>query len=598
MNMSRRLALALAFVFTLSIPPLLHSSTPQLLHSSTPELLPSSIDSVYAAVSGRFDRDAAMEVVRFMDRFWRLAGNPGFNASIDEIRRRLTGDGFVAHDDGKTRAFSRVDEFAAGGPGWDYSVGTVAIEDLRGREVLLSREGDRVSLCINSFSTPDEGVNARLVDVGSGASDADFAATDLRGAVVLGDAPIQRLWAQAVKVRGAAGVISTAIAPYIRPADPAQFTRDEQKDVFQWNGVPYDPAVKAFGFKASWRAASRMRQRLKDGPVNVHVTVKSAFYDGPSRSLIGEIRGRVRPEERIVLVAHVQEPGANDNASGSGTLSALASALVRGIRDGSLPPPDRTLTFIWADEVRGSRHWLTSRSADASGVQYMFALDMTGEDTSKTGGTFLIEKQPDPSAVWERPSDPHTEWGGGGVKAETLNGSLLNDVHLAICLRRARDTGWVVRTNPYEGGSDHTAFGSAGVPSVLDWHFTDRYYHTNQDRLDKVSAAEMANVGIAVATTAWFLASASPEDARSVVDLIEAAAARRLALERNQGRALVQRASDRPAAESRERDVMSAWVKWYGEALDSVLRLPAAGADDGLRARVAAAKQRLINGKW
>ena len=41
----------------------------------------------------------------------------------------------------------------------------------------------------------------------------------------------------------------------------------------------------------------------------------------------------------------------------------------------------------------------------------MFALDMTGEDTEKTGGTFLIEKQADPSAVWARPSDPHTEWG-------------------------------------------------------------------------------------------------------------------------------------------------------------------------------------------
>ena len=32
----------------------------------------------------------------------------------------------------------------------------------------------------------------------------------------------------------------------------------------------------------------------------------------------------------------------------------------------------------------------------------MFSLDMTGEDTAKTGGTFLIEKQADPSAVWDR----------------------------------------------------------------------------------------------------------------------------------------------------------------------------------------------------
>ena len=156
-----------------------------------------------------------------------------------------------------------------------------------------------------------------------------------------------------------------------------------------------------------------------------------------------------------------------------------------------MQPPGRTLTFLWLDEIRGSRQWLGADPERAKGVQYMFSLDMTGEDTAKTGGTFLIEKQADPSAVWARPSDPHTEWGASSVKAESLKGSLLNDLHLAVSLRRAKDTKWVVRTNPYEGGSDHTAFGDAGIPSVLNWHFTDRYYHTNLDRPDKTSAAEM-----------------------------------------------------------------------------------------------------------
>src|SRR5205085_9865984 len=130
---------------------------------------------------------------------------------------------------------------------------------------------------------------------------------------------------------------------------------------------------------------------------------------------------------------------------------ALAAAIAGAIRDHALAPPGRTLTFIWADEVAGSRNWLTRHRDEAAGVQYMFAMDMTGEDTSKTGGTFLIEKQPDPSAVWVRPSDPHTAWGARNVKAESLKGSLLNDLHLAMCLRRARDTKWIVKTNPYEG---------------------------------------------------------------------------------------------------------------------------------------------------
>ncbi|HSC26265.1 MAG TPA: M28 family peptidase [Vicinamibacterales bacterium] len=579
-------ALAAAFVIgPASVGPL-----PAQAPADAAPALPASAEHAYAAVLERFDAAAAVDVVEFMSQSWRVAGNPGFNASIDHLRERLTAVGF-GDGPGDRAGTLRVDEFPTVTPGWDYTVGTVAI-DAESPEVVLSRERDRVSLCINSFSTRDGGLLAPLVDVGA-ATDADFADKELRGAVVLGDASIGRLWLQAVKARGAAGVISTAIAPYIRPADSAAFTSEEQKDVLQWGSVPYDPGVRAFGFKASWRAASRLRERLREGPVRLRVDIQSSFHDGPNRSLVAEIPGRSRPDERTVLIAHVQEPGANDDASGCATLYGLARALAEAIRSGALPPPERTLTFMWVDETRGTRQWLSSRPAEARGVQYMLALDMTGEDTGRTGGTFLIEKQPDPSAVWPRPSDPHSEWGASQVKPETLKGSLLNDLHLAVCLRRARDTGWVVRTNPYEGGSDHTPFVAAGIPALLNWHFTDRYYHTNLDTPDKVSAGELRNVGVSVATTAWLLASAGERDAAAVVDLLEPAAARRFALEREQGRQLVESAADRKAAEAIERQVMEAWRKWYGEALDSVLRLPVSGETTGLRERVAAAKARL-----
>ena len=330
--------------------------------------------------------------------------------------------------------------------------------------------------------------------------------------------------------------------------------------------------------------------------MTLRVDIESSFYESPNRTLVAEIPGRSRAAERIVMVAHVQEPGANDDASGCGTLYGLARALMDAIRSGALPQPERTLTFMWVDEIRGSRQWISSHPEDARNVQYMMSMDMTGEDTAKTGGTFLIEKQADPSAVWPRPSDPHSEWGASEVTAESLKGSLLNDLHISVCMRRARDTGWVVRTNPYEGGSDHTAFASAGVPSLLNWHFTDRFYHTSQDTPDKTSAAEMEHVGIAVATTAWLLASASERDAVATAGLLEAAAARRLAIERRQGASIVAAASNKVEAEALERQIQAAWVKWYGEALDSVLRLPAAGAGEGLRERVARAKESIRTG--
>lgn len=536
--------------------------------------IPPSASRAYDVLAAGVHSDGAMDIVRFMDRYWRIAGNPGFDASIDYIRGKLEGAGLAA----------RVEEYPGRARGWDYTVGTVAFAD--DGEVVLSRERDRVSLCINSFSTPPGGAVAPLVDVGAGTSAADYERTNVKGAIVIGSAEPARLWREAVVSRGALGIVSTAIAPYVRPDDPRAFTSADRRDVLQWGSIPYDAAIKGFAFKASWRAASRLRERLAKGPVRLKVEVRSTFYDGPSRMLIAEIPGASRPNERIVMVAHVQEPGANDNASGCGTLFALAAAVARAVADGALPRPGRTLTFIWADEVAGSRRWLSAHAAEAKGTQYMFALDMTGEDTAKTGGTFLIEKQPDPSAVWTRPSDPHTAWGASQVSADSLEGSLLNDVHLAICRRRAADTGWIVRTNPYEGGSDHTAFGQAGIPALLNWHFTDRYYHTNLDRPEKTSGAEMVNVGVAVATSAWFLASASAADAIAAVELIERAAADRLALERRQGSAIVAAAGDRAAAEDTERQIRAAWVKWYGEALRSVGRLPVGGPTPELNARI------------
>ena len=102
-----------------------------------------------------------------------------------------------------------------------------------------------------------------------------------------------------------------------------------------------------------------------------------------------------------------------------------------------------------------------------------------------------------------------------------------------------------MKTNPYEGGSDHTVFGQAGVPSVLDWHFTDRYYHTNFDTPDKTSPEEMRNVGVAVGASAWLLASTGESVATEVAKVVAAAGRDRIAVEEREGAKLAAAATDR-----------------------------------------------------
>ena len=510
-----------------------------------------------------FDPAAAMAQVEFTTKYWRLAGNEGYDATIDRVRKRLEEGRPAGASDMTTMAVESADTPSNG---WDHSVGTLALvrpnqPDL----VVLSKEKERLALAINSTST-DGKVEALLIDVGRG-QPADFEGKDLKGAVVLGDADLGGLFRQAVTQRGAIGVISTTIARYIAD-DP---------DILQWGSIPFDANRKAFGFKSSRRAAATLREALKTGPQRVRVEVVSSFANKPERTLMYEIRGQSRPDERVVLAAHIQEPGANDNASGVGTLMELARSLANGVASGRIPRPARTITFLWLNEISGSRAWIARHPDLMPGVRYMFSMDMTGEDVAKTGGSFLVERWPDPGAVWERPWDPHSEWGAGNVRANTLKGDLINDLHLSVCDMVAERSKWVVKTNPYEGGSDHTVFGSAGVPSLLNWHFTDRYYHTNMDTADKTSPAEMRNVGVAMAASAWLLASADEAMALQAAELVASAGKARVTIELRAGSTL-------PA----HTEVLAAWRKWSAEAVQSVTRLVTVPASAALTARLAA----------
>ncbi len=424
------------------------------------------------------------------------------------------------------------------------------------------------------FRLHSEGITAPIVDVGRG-GDEDFAGKDLKGAVVLGDSDINRLWQRAVMTGGAIGVISTSMGSYVNPdqADSKTVTPHDQWDILQWGSVPYDETHKGFGFKGTPRAAAALRQAIAAGHARVHVTIQSSFTNAPTRTLVAEIPGKSLAAERINIAAHIQEPGANDNGSGVATLAELASALVRNLASKKIETPDRTITLMWLDETAGSRQWLKDHPDLVSGVRYMFSTDMPGEDVKKTGGAFLVERMPDPAAVWARPWDPHTEWGAGNVRTTQLKGDLMNDLHLAICERIAQKSQWAVRSNPYEGGSDHTVYVSAGIPAVLDWHFTDRFYHTNFDTPDKTSPDEMRNVGVALTTSAWILASATEDRALAVADLVSRTGQARIAFEAREGAKIAATAADPAAAQTREALILAAWHKWYGEAVESVHRL-------------------------
>jgi len=539
--------------------------------------------SLTQAVAREVSGDRANGTVAFVEQFYRLPGNRGFDASIDTVAALLRAAGYVEERTAKPsdRLVYRVESRPMTTPAWSPLGASLTI--VGRRAPLLTWATNHNMLAANSWSTPRGGTRAGLVDVGAG-GDADFAKTDVKGKIVFGEGNARTLYARAMQ-RGALGVI----APQRLPAYNQQA---KNVTAIQFSGIARDTVNRGFLIFLSAAARDSIRAALTAGPVELMAQVETVFEQRPELTLVAEIRGAVRPMERFVYSAHVQEPGANDNASGVGALAEMARVAALLVRSNRADPA-RTLTFLWGDEIRSTARYLSEDSVRRAGVKWGMSLDMVGENTALTGGTFLVEKMKDPSAVWVRGEDQHTAWGGSPVKQADIWPHFLNDFSRQRCLARAATNGWVVKANPFEGGSDHTPFLSNKIPAVLFWHFTDQYYHTDRDRIEMVSAATLGNVAnCALATGLMLVAGDATIGMAAVGELLQVA---RRELE-TQG-ALSREAIAKGGDAATERVILEAWRDYYIAALPTLREIPLDGSilDPGIaraqsEVRAAAAK--------
>ena len=288
------------------------------------------------------------------------------------------------------------------------------------------------------------------------------------------------------------------------------------------------------------------------------------MYPSEELTIVANIKGSAIPEERIVFSAHIQEPGANDNASGVGAQLEIATMAAKLIKKDSFDA-QRTMTFLWGDEIISTNRYLQENEKRAATIKWGLSLDMVGENTAITGGSFLIEKMPDPSAIWTRGKDKHTEWGGTLLTLEDMKPHYLNDFIIHTFMNQGKAAQWSVNTNPYEGGSDHTPFLDNQIPGLLLWHFTDQFYHTDSDRMDKVSQETLKNVCIAALASALTLVNGDSYTAMDIVEIVKEAATKRLAEEFLLSEKCVK--AGKPV--KNEVDIIKAWEDWYLKAITS-----------------------------
>jgi len=321
--------------------------------------------------------------------------------------------------------------------------------------------------------------------VGEGMGSESFARAYHRGPEVLYSAAGTRRFAEPIL----AAVDAEAALELLRLAD--RHDRDEA------TLARFEDELRAAGFGA------------QEG-CELRVELRSATAANVLPPLIAVIAGAERPDEVVVLVAPVQEPGADDERSGWAGLVEGARTLKRLIDGGVIPRPRRSIACVWGEDHLASVAFLgtTERRPVAA-----ISVGRLGRSRGETDALCLLERGPDPGALTPLPPDRDPPHGPPAVVPFTLipNG-------LSVILRCAlvdvgvAAAGWATDEHPWEGGGARLAFLIEGVPAARLWHLQDSADRPSLDRLETFDVEELRRSVAALLTGAMGVADARPED--------------------------------------------------------------------------------------
>jgi aminopeptidase YwaD len=378
-----------------------------------------------------------------------------------------------------------------------------------------------------------------LVDVGEGTREADYAAKEVQGKIVLADGVLSTVQRLAVIERGAVGIVSDM---------PNQTTAWSGLDtnIVRWGHLDA-LLTNGFAFMVSRATATTLRAQLAAGrPVMLSAHVKAEVTNGHWTVVTATIPGTDRDAGEVVYSCHLdhQRPGANDNASGCVTILESARVLNRLIGSGKLPRPARTLRFIWGPEVEGTMAFLSEHAEIRRSLRADVHMDMVGGDPYKNKSVLHVTETP-----WSLPSfvtdvgelfaetiqAGATAYAGDGTNAQA---AVLEDRNGAPGTRNE----FLADRTPYAEGSDHDDYDSStiAVPSLYLRDWPDIYIHTDHDTLEQIDATKLRRVALLGAASGYTYAAVTANEASSLLPFFAARAQQRLAKDFERAQGLVQ----------------------------------------------------------
>ena len=263
--------------------------------------------------------------------------------------------------------------------------------------------------------------------------------------------------------------------------------------------------------------------------------------------------------------------------SGCAVILEAARTLQTLIREGRLPKPKRTIRFLWVPEFSGTVPYVKANAEQMRRTLCDINLDMVGINLTKSLAFFTVMRTTYGNAHFLNDvMENYYRYVG-----ETQRTYVTNGMSGAFPKRIVAPTGseepMYYYIGTHFGSSDHEVFNDwgVGVPGVVMNTWPDQWYHTSQDRPDKLDPTMLRRAAVITAASAYTIAAADDALAARIAGEIVSNAAARLGHQLARGLEEMRRADKAgfEAAYKRARGYLEAAAANERATLDSVNQL-------------------------
>ena len=332
-----------------------------------------------------------------------------------------------------------------------------------------------------SPATPAGGLEGVLVNIGSGA-EADFAraGSSVKNAILIVHTEVSYTWVDLFnEYKNPPAIIERAVKA---GAAAILWTGERERKLLYRHTNSTDGKLERLPQAVVAREDGLRLERTalaSPGRVRVRLTMPNKI-GGPveQQNVVGEIRGYEKPDEIVVLGAHLDSWELGTGALDNGCNAALVIEAARAIKASGLLPR-RTIRFILfsgeEEGLFGSWQYVKEHRAEMDKYRAVVIFDS----------------------------------GIGRVTGYSLGGR--HDIEPAVREILKPFAGWDVDNHTYDAdwGTDHFDFLLEGVPNLVANQEVANYlanYHAASDTFEKVDIRELKLNTVLAAVTAWGIA--------------------------------------------------------------------------------------------